>query len=213
MKNWATAVLVGSLLLAPGGELSASETVTMSLDATLVDADAIVLASVASISQAEDDVAVIALKPIRTIENRWGAASVLSKIQVRGTVSDSEGAASVRFDRDLPAIQRGRTYVFILRGGASSRGPFVDASFALMPVSEKGDSVECGSGRIYGVTRDAVACGRPETTYGAPMKVAELCDALEKQLARSKEMRPGRRQRRIGELQPMTLRPKGKGAP
>lgn len=213
MKKRATAVLALVALLGTSGEVAASDPVTMSLDTTLVDADAIVLATVESISQAEDGVADVALKPIRTIENRWATSSALGKIRVRGAVSSDNGAAMVRFNTDRPALRRGRSYVFLLRGGASDDGPFVNAPIALMPVSESGDSIECGSGSVYGVTRHMVVCGQPETSYGPPMKVAEVCDALAKQLLRSKQVRAKRFQRRISELKAMTLISKVKGAP
>jgi hypothetical protein len=200
MKNWVAAAMAFAVLLQTSGELAASEPTMTSLDHTLLDADAIVLATVESVSQVDDATAAIGLRPVRIVENRWNSKSALQKLHVRGTVFDDGGTSVVRFNRERPAIQRGRTYVFLLRGGPSSEGPFVDAHIALLRVSDKDNSVECGSGSVYGVTSHMVICGAPDTSYGAPMAVSEVCDALGKQLLRAKQIRPKLLMRRIADL-------------
>ena len=98
-----------SALLALSASSAAEERLETQFDADLVDADAIVIASVDSISAVNGESAEVALKPLRVLANRWDAKTALNKVRVQRSVTQSDAGPSLKLP-DRPELRPGGAY-------------------------------------------------------------------------------------------------------
>lgn len=161
------------------------------LDVTLINADAIVFATVTSVSLAPDDERAIDVKLSnpRIVSTRWRASELkIDHLRVAGRLELRDGVQRVRIVHG-DILREGTRYLLMLRGGAWQNAPLPYAIHTIYPVREDG-VVECAGGEVYGIGPMGLLCSLASDQAGEPVTEAQLGDLLAISVHNARERRP-----------------------
>jgi hypothetical protein len=189
-----------ALVTHAGAESLPSQT----LDVTLLKSDAILFATIESLSQPNDhkDAVDLRLRDVRSVATRWPDA--LTGFRVRGRLMlDPDAGADVVIvpkrsagDADAASdfvvvrnqlLTVGKRYLFLMRGGMWSDAPLLTSAPAIYLVSD--GIVRCGSGNVYGIGTMGFVCDVESQTTVPPVTENQLFDALSRAISTARSRR------------------------
>lgn len=179
----ATGLLVSTLGLA-SAEAQFSNT---HFDVTVLETDALVVATVESLTPAKDTPGFVrvSLSDVRTVWSRF--ESPVHAFLIQSELLPEQRV--IRFGHGL-RLTVGRRYVMFLRGGEDGQAPFVSTNVPIYRVVD--GVVECSGGEVYAVGAFGLFCSTPERQAAAPMTEEHLAQVLQQRRSHARRRRPRR---------------------
>jgi len=177
---------------------------SQTLDVTLLKSDAIVFATIESLSQPNDDkdAVDIHLRDVRSVATRWPDALTTFRVRGRLMVNSDAGADIVDVPKrstvdadagnDFVVVRNhlltvGKRYLFLLRGGMWSDAPLLTSAPAIYLVTD--GIVRCGSGNVYGLGTMGFVCDVESQASVPPVTEDQLFDALSRAISTARRRR------------------------
>lgn len=162
-----------------------------SLDATLLESDAVVFATVAEMVAVEgvreegETLTWVRLVDLEVVSSRWPLDQGSLTVWFSGSPAADGGLATLPHQPHLVTMAR---YLLLLRGGGESSAPLIRSSASVYRV--QGQHVICPGGLVFGLTPRGLDCSTRAQQLGPPLTEAELVASLRGAVAEARIRRP-----------------------